>query len=112
MSPMDITKTVKGLYFNSNENICSFILSDGQDWAAAGGDSGIDIKDLAVALYVFCNDNIKSKNISFSLDAVDERNPDGDFQKKVVWPDESEGRPIIAGTRFSEIMFEADWVMK
>ena len=79
MSPMDITKTVKGLYFNSNENICSFILSEGQDWAAAGGESGIDIKDLAVALYVFCNDNIKSKNISFSLDAVDERNPDGDF---------------------------------
>ncbi len=54
---------------------------------AAGGDSDIDINDLAVALYVFCNEEIKSKNISFSLDAVDEKHPDGDFYKKVVWPD-------------------------
>lgn len=78
---------MKGLYFNSEQNICSFILSDNAMIGAAGGDSDIDINDLAVALYVFCNEEIKSKNISFSLDAVDEKHPDGDFYKKVVWPD-------------------------
>lgn len=30
----------------------------------------------------------------------------------MVWPDREEGRNIIDGTEFSEIMFEADWIMK
>jgi hypothetical protein len=30
----------------------------------------------------------------------------------VVFPDFHEGRNIIAGTEFAEIMFEADWIMK
>jgi len=105
---------VKGLYFNSEENICSFILSDSKSYssALAGSDTGIDMRDLAVALFVFCNDGVTCKNLSFSLDPVDERNPEGDFQKKVVWPDATEGRQLIAGTEFAEIMFEADWIMK
>ena len=70
------------------------------------------MRDLAVALFVFCNDGVTCKNLSFSLDPVDERNPEGDFQKKVVWPDATEGRQLIAGTEFAEIMFEADWIMK
>jgi hypothetical protein len=32
--------------------------------------------------------------------------------KKVVWPDNEEKRQLLSGTEFSEIMFEADWIMK
>lgn len=78
---MDLTKTVKGLYFNSDENICSFILHDGSHQQIGGAGTsdlnGIELKDLAVALYVFCNDGVSCKNISFSLDPADERNPEG-----------------------------------
>jgi hypothetical protein len=45
----------------------------------AGGYSGIDFNDLACALFVFCNEGVSCKNLSFSLDPVDERNPEGDF---------------------------------
>ena len=78
----------------------------------AGTGTGIDLNDLGVALFVYCNEAVQSKNISFSLDAFDEKNPDGDFQKKVVYPDQQEGFELISGTHFAEIMFEADWVMK
>jgi len=54
---------------------------------AAGFDTGIDLNDLAVALFVYCNEAVLSKNLSFSLDPFDENNPDGDFLKKVVYPD-------------------------
>lgn len=47
---------------------------------AAGSDSGIDFNDLAVALYVYCNQDIQCKNVSFSLDPVDEREPEGEYQ--------------------------------
>lgn len=73
------------------------------------------MNDLAVALYIFCNPDIKTKSISFSLDSLDEKNPEGDYLKKVVYPDdyeENKGMTLIAGTEFSEIMFEADWLMK
>jgi len=43
---------------------------------------------------------------------VDERNPEGEFQQKVVFPDFHEGKNLIEGTEFAEIMFEADWIMK
>lgn len=76
---VDINKKVKGLYFNTDENVCSFILSDDSAQRFAGGDSGIEMKDLAAALYVFCNEDVQCKNLSFSLDPVDERNPEGDF---------------------------------
>ena len=45
----------------------------------AGTGTGIDLNDLGVALFVYCNEAVQSKNISFSLDAFDEKNPDGDF---------------------------------
>jgi hypothetical protein len=32
--------------------------------------------------------------------------------RKVYWPDEEEGYDIIGGTKFGEIMFEADWLLK
>ena len=54
---------------------------------AAVTGTGIDLNDLAVALFVYCNEAVECKDISFSLDPVDETNPKGDFQKKVVWPD-------------------------
>lgn len=75
----DLTKRVTGVYFNSYQNLCSFILTNGSQQAVAGGKTGIDLKDLAVALFVYCNDAVKCKNISFSLDPVDERVPEGDF---------------------------------
>ena len=68
--------------------------------------------DLVVALLVFYSDDVKHKQISFSLDAYDERNPWGQFMKKVYYPDTLEGKKIVEGTKFGEIMFEADWVMK
>ena len=87
--------------------MCNFILEDGNYQI-----SGIDIEDLVVALYVFCHEQIKCKNISFSLDPVDPKNPMGPFMKKVCWPDSVEGFNILAGTKFADIMFEADWIMK
>lgn len=45
----------------------------------AGTGTGIELNDLAIALFVYCNEAVQSKNISFSLDAFDEKNPDGDF---------------------------------
>jgi hypothetical protein len=68
---------------------------------------------LACALAVFCDKEIDCKNISFSLDPLVPSNPEGPFQKKVVWPDnELSGHELLAGTEFAEIMFEADWIMK
>jgi hypothetical protein len=109
-----MTKRVRGIYFNTEDNICSFILEESEEVTPGNDDdfSGIKISDLAVALFVYCNEDVKSKNISFSLEPLDERHPEGDYQKKVLWPDETEGRTIISGTDFSEIMFETDWIMK
>ena len=45
----------------------------------AGTGTGIELNDLAVALFVYCNEAVQSKNISFSLDPFDENNPNGDF---------------------------------
>jgi hypothetical protein len=77
----DINKRVKGIYFNTRENLCSFTLSEPGDKMGplAGTGTGIDLNDLAVALFVFYNEAVQSKNISFSLDALDEKNPEGDF---------------------------------
>ena len=85
----DLKKLVKGLYFNTKENLCSFVLSEPskQMAAIAGKGTGIDLNDLAVALFVYCSEEAKYKHISFSLDPADEKNPHGDFQKKVVYPD-------------------------
>ena len=55
--------------------------------AIAGKGTGIDLNDLAVALFVYSSEAAESKNISFSLDPADEKNPYGNFQKKVVYPD-------------------------
>jgi hypothetical protein len=72
---------VKGIYFNTKENLCSFTLSEpgGKMGPVAGTGTGIELNDLAVALFVYCNEAVQSKNISFSLDPFDENNPDGDF---------------------------------
>jgi hypothetical protein len=67
---------------------------------------------LASALLVFLDPSILIKNISFSLDPAVPTNPEGPFQRKVIWPDESIGRNVLEGTEFEEVMFEADWVMK
>jgi hypothetical protein len=64
---------------------------------------------------VFCDRSIDCKNISFSLDPLVPSNPEGPWQKKVVWPDNELGpsrASVLAGTEFAEIMFEADWIMK
>lgn len=111
-SPIDFSSKIKGVYFNADDNICSYVTADNEEEQI---DEGIDMNDLAVALYIFCNPDIKKKSISFSLDSLDEKNPEGDYLKKVVYPDdyeENKGMTLIAGTEFSEIMFEADWLMK
>lgn len=109
IDPFDKNQRIKGVYYNTKENISSFVkLDDPSDPY-----EGIFIQDLALCLYVYCNDAFKdNKSISFSLDPADEFNPDGDFQRKVTWPDESLGQKIIGDTEFSEIMFKADWLMK
>ena len=64
---------------------------------------------------MFCDRSIGCKNISFSLDPLVPSNPEGPWQKKVVWPDNELGASrasVLAGTEFAEIMFEADWIMK
>lgn len=96
---------------NEKNNICNFILEDGYNYGIKH--TGIDLQDLAVALNVLYNDEIPYKGISFSLDPKNQTDPMGPEMQKVHWPDaELNGKQVIAGTKFGEIMFEADWLMK
>lgn len=70
------------------------------------------MEDLEIALLVFSDKDVNQKQISFSLDQYDEKNPNGEFLKKVYYPDTFEKKIVIEGTNFGDIMFEADWVMK
>jgi len=73
---------------------------------------GVIIEDLIFALQIFSDDSIKNKAISFSLDPSDQSNPESILMKKVYWPDLSEKKMILEGTKFGEIMFDADYLMK
>lgn len=66
----------------------------------------IEMDDLAVALKVMYDPKVLNKQISFSLDPLDEFNPEGPKQKKVFYPS------IIEGTNLGEDMFQADFLMK
>ena len=73
---------------------------------------GVTMSDLAVCLKIYYDPSIKHKGISFSLDPYDPKNPDGPYMRKVYWPDEAEGRPILAGTKVGDDLFEADFILK
>ena len=73
---------------------------------------GINIEDLIVPLKIYYDPEIKCKSISFSLDPFEPTNPEGDFMRKVFYPDELEKRSILESTKFGEVMFEADFVLK
>ncbi len=88
------------------------IVNSAQENTLVTKNDDINLNDLAVALLVYYEKSIECKNISFSLDPAVPSNPEGPFQKKVVWPDKEENKSLIAGTEFAEIMFEADWIMK
>jgi|LauGreDrversion4_2_1035121.scaffolds.fasta_scaffold198713_2 hypothetical protein len=109
---IDPNLRISGIRFSEQSNICNMILNSGQKNTLVTKNEDINLNDLAVALLVYCDKNIECKNISFSLDPAVPSNPEGPFQKKVVWPDNEAKRALIAGTQFSEIMFEADWIMK
>ena len=73
---------------------------------------GVTMSDLAVCLKIYYDPSIKHKGISFSLDPYDPKTPDGPYMRKVFWPDEVEGRAIIAGTKVGDDLFEADFILK
>ena len=109
---IDPNLRISGIRFSEQSNICNMIVNNSQKNTLVTKNEDINLNDLAVALLVYCDKNIECKNISFSLDPAVPSNPEGPFQKKVVWPDNEAKRALIAGTQFSEIMFEADWIMK
>ena len=63
-------------------------------------------------LRVFYDTSIDNKRCAFSLDPYDPTNPNGEFLAKVLYPDARMNRKIIAGTRFSELLFECDFFLK
>ncbi len=64
------------------------------------------LKDLVVPLKIMYDDEIKSKNISVSLDPLIPTKPDGPHYTKVYYPQNLEE------TEFGQIMIEADHLMK
>ncbi|KRX07017.1 Peptidoglycan binding protein [Pseudocohnilembus persalinus] len=75
-------------------------------------ESDIYVQDLAAALKIYYDSNITNKTLSFSLDPYEETNPYGPYFKKVLYPDTILKKNIIQDTEFSEILFEADFLLK
>lgn len=73
---------------------------------------GISCVDLAIALKIYYDNRIRSKRVSFSLDPDDPYNVQGPYQKKVFWPDLDISKRVLKGTKFGEIIFECDFLMK
>jgi Lipase (class 3) len=96
--------------FSIDEDSCYFISKGKGDHYNL--DSGILLKDLAVALMVNYSEKIESKGIVFSLDPYEETNPSGPFMRKVHWPDCYHNFPIVAGTELGKVLFECDYIMK
>ncbi len=72
----------------------------------------IQIEDLAVPLMIYFDPSIQIKQISFSLDPKDKNNPSGPLQEKVYWPDNYYNRRIVGDTKFGDILYETDFIMK
>ncbi|KAL4503382.1 hypothetical protein ABPG72_000988 [Tetrahymena utriculariae] len=99
--------SIRGIKFNS-KNQLKFLLDKKQKLEF----SGAEPDDLALCLKVYCDQSINNKTISFSLDPWEENKPDGEFQRKVLYPDILEKKKILSGSKFSELMFECDYLMK
>jgi hypothetical protein len=73
----------------------------------------VNIKDILLPVLVYYDSDVKRKDISFSLEPADPKNPYGEFQRKTFFPDEHEGgKMMMARTIFGEELFEADYLMK
>ena len=72
----------------------------------------INLEDVAVILKILYDKTIINKNISFSLDPYDPKNPSGPYLKKVFYPDVLEKKKILEGTKLGEDMFIADFLLK
>ena len=100
----------------TNSNILGVKLTGDSCFFIAGSHTGkaqtTKISYLAAALNIEYNRGISHKNIAFSLDPYEETNPDGPFQRKVYYPDTSEGFPILENTDLGEVLFESDYIMK
>ena len=72
----------------------------------------INLEDVAVILKILYDETITHKNISFSLDPFEPKNPTGAFMRKVFYPDVYEGKKILEGTQIGEDMFIADFLLK
>ncbi len=72
----------------------------------------VNLEDLAVILKILYDKTITHKNISFSLDPFDPKNPTGEFMRKVFYPDVYEKKKILEGTKLGEDMFIADFLLK
>ncbi|EAS00403.1 peptidoglycan-binding domain protein (macronuclear) [Tetrahymena thermophila SB210] len=99
--------SIRGIKFN-NKNQLKFLLDKKQKLEF----SGTEPDDLALCLKVYCDQSIKNKTISFSLDPWEDKKPDGEFQRKVLYPDILENKKILSGSKFSELMFECDYLLK
>ncbi|KAL4454950.1 hypothetical protein ABPG74_006332 [Tetrahymena malaccensis] len=99
--------SIRGIKFNS-KNQLKFLLDKKQKLEF----SGTEPDDLALCLKVYCDQTIKNKTISFSLDPWEDNKPDGEFQRKVLYPDILEKKKILSGSKFSELMFECDYLLK
>lgn len=102
-----------GIIFDKKKDELLLIKNDSDKKSLNASEKNlINLEDLAITLKIFCDPSIKHKVISFSLDPFEKTNPQGEYMKKVFYPDELENKKILAGTKFGEEMFEADYYMK
>ncbi len=72
----------------------------------------INLEDVAEILKILYDETITDKNISFSLNRFDPKNPTGSFMRTVFYPDVYEGKKILEGTQIGEDMFIANFLLK
>lgn len=76
--------------------------------------NSLKMEQLALPLLMYYDDTVppQCKSICFSLDPVSVKDFDKGQEKVFVFPDKKMGKPYIYGTKFGEVLFEADFLMK
>ena len=99
----------QGIVKNSNSLL---MFKQKKDFKNSKRNVFINLEDVAVILKILYDKTITNKNISFSLDPLDPKNPSGPYLKKVFYPDVLEKKKILEGTKLGEDMFIADFLLK